>query len=198
MANTKYAGWPEERKAVARARAKKWRADNPERAKEYDRKKSAKESAALQEFRLKNPLVRLTKEQRQANNRAYNKRWYAANREYDKQRRAEWYAANIEHRRAITRNSTYKRKYGLTIAEYDAMVVAQGGRCAICGADNPRGVGRWPVDHCSKTGKVRRLLCNGCNPGLGFFKHDVDLLQRAIDYLKEFSPSQSPETSPSP
>jgi hypothetical protein len=186
MAKLKYADFSDERKARERERARQWRANNPELAKEHDRRKSVKLSAERHAFRLLHPLVRLTKEERKARSRASCKKWHADNRDYANGKYAERYAANPEKRKAATRNSVYKRKYGLTIAEYDAMVAAQGGRCAICEADRPGGMGRWPIDHCAKTGKVRRLLCNACNPGLGFFKHDIALLQRAINYLKAF------------
>jgi len=69
-------------------------------------------------------------------------------------------------------------KYGLSAAEYNAMVITQDGRCAICGA-----VGELSIDHCHTAGNVRGLLCGTCNTGLGMFKDDPKLLHRAIDYL---------------
>jgi hypothetical protein len=82
-----------------------------------------------------------------------------------------------------------RQKYKISPAEYEMLVKAQGDRCAICGTDKPGGKGRWHIDHCHDTGAIRRLLCTCCNPGLGFFKHDIVRLQAAIDYLKEFDPS---------
>lgn len=187
MANKKYADFSEEEKIKARERAKKWRVENPERAREYDQKKSAKKSAECLVYRLEHPIIRLTEEEIKKRRRACSKKWHAANAEYVRKKDAERYAADPEGSKEITRKSIYKRKYGLTVAEYDVMVVAQNGCCAICGSNQPGGAGRWHIDHCSKTGSVRRLLCTCCNPGLGFFKHDINLLQRAIDYLKKFS-----------
>lgn len=40
------------------------------------------------------------------------------------------------------------------------------------------------IDHCHVTGKVRGLLCNGCNTALGAFQDDPKVLRRAISYLK--------------
>jgi hypothetical protein len=76
------------------------------------------------------------------------------------------------------------RKYGVTLADYQAMLEAQGGNCAICHAleaDQFKGV--FHVDHCHATGAVRGLLCRGCNHMLGVVGDDPAILQRAIAYL---------------
>lgn len=76
-----------------------------------------------------------------------------------------------------------KNLYGLSFDEYMRMVESQGGKCAICGKklSGVRGVN---IDHCHKTGKVRGLLCRSCNLGLGFFRDNNDILDKAIQYLK--------------
>jgi hypothetical protein len=53
---------------------------------------------------------------------------------------------------------------GVTDAEYDRLLAAQGGGCAICG--NPPKTRRLHVDHDHKTGRVRGLLCHRCNRAL--------------------------------
>ena len=69
------------------------------------------------------------------------------------------------------RNDHLKCAYGITIEQYDEMLIKQLGLCLICGADNPRVVGKsWHVDHCHETGKIRGLLCNSCNPHLGWYE----------------------------
>lgn len=85
---------------------------------------------------------------------------------------------------AASRKYKLKRDFGLTPQQYEDMLVAQNYRCAMCGTDRPGGRGRFPVDHCHATGKVRGLLCNLCNVGLGAFQDDIDLMQKAIDYVK--------------
>lgn len=82
-----------------------------------------------------------------------------------------------QHKRA----SRLKQKYGLSVAEYDAMLAAQDGRCAICKCEPTDR--RLAVDHCHDTNKVRGLLCFTCNTGIGKFRHNKKLLQAAIDYL---------------
>lgn len=68
------------------------------------------------------------------------------------------------------RNGFLKTKYGITLDDYKNMVISQNGKCLICGIDNPRVNKSWHVDQCHKTGKVRGLLCNYCNPRLGFYE----------------------------
>jgi hypothetical protein len=56
---------------------------------------------------------------------------------------------------------------------------------AICQTDTPgKGLAMWCVDHDHRTGKVRGLLCNHCNAGLGCLRDDPAVIQSAIDYLK--------------
>lgn len=72
--------------------------------------------------------------------------------------------------------------YGLTKAEL-GVLLAQHARCAICQAVD-WGVKGPQVDHDHATGRVRGVLCNNCNNGLGRFKDDPGLLRAAIVYLE--------------
>lgn len=75
-----------------------------------------------------------------------------------------------------------KAKYGLSGVEFNRMLWAQDYRCAIC--DDTFDDERYPcVDHCHATGKVRSLLCNGCNAAIGFLKDDPDRCTAAAKYL---------------
>jgi hypothetical protein len=71
--------------------------------------------------------------------------------------------------------------YGITVEEFDAMVDENNGKCPICLEKTIR----WHVDHDHKTGKVRGLLCNYCNPMLGMARENPETLLRAIQYLQE-------------
>ena len=77
-------------------------------------------------------------------------------------------------------NADLKRLYGISAAEYDALLAKQGGVCAICRKHSKR---RLCVDHCHLTGTVRGLLCASCNLGLGSLKEDQASLVAALAYL---------------
>ena len=76
------------------------------------------------------------------------------------------------------------KKYGVTRAEYERRAEAQGYVCALCG-EPERVQQRLLIDHDHETGKVRDLLCHLCNVGLGNFRDDPRLLDRAKEYLKK-------------
>lgn len=74
-------------------------------------------------------------------------------------------------------NQHLKRRYGITVEDYDRMFKDQDGKCSIC--SKPHLIKqRMHVDHDHKTQKVRGLLCYYCNAGLGFYeKHKVSILR---------------------
>lgn len=76
--------------------------------------------------------------------------------------------------------------YGITWGDYDRFLEEQGGRCAICLADQPSATREvWCIDHCHETGVVRGLLCHECNTGLGKFRDNIANLTRAQAYLEK-------------
>jgi uncharacterized Zn finger protein (UPF0148 family) len=78
--------------------------------------------------------------------------------------------------------------YGLTVEQYDAILMEQKCVCAICGKpEKSSSKGVLSIDHDHVTGKVRGLLCDTCNSGLGHFYDSIDLLQGAMLYLKTYS-----------
>ncbi len=82
-----------------------------------------------------------------------------------------------------------KRKYGLTIAAYDAMLAEQNERCAICREPFDDTRARYVcVDHDHATGAVRGLLCFNCNTVLGKVRDKPELLFNAIHYLERHTP----------
>ena len=83
------------------------------------------------------------------------------------------------------KNSQLKYDYGITLEQYNELLVKQQGSCSICKSFTPGRVGSnyFHVDHCHNTNKVRGLLCNSCNLGLGSFKDNTSTLEKAIEYL---------------
>lgn len=83
-----------------------------------------------------------------------------------------------------------KRNYGITFQDYMNMLEEQDHKCFLCGGEGfimnkEKHKLKLVVDHCHKTGKVRRLLCHNCNRGLGLFHDDPAVLLKAVDYLKD-------------
>src|SRR5690606_29139249 len=96
--------------------------------------------------------------------------------------RDKYRAADPERRKRQANIQKLRQNYGLSVEEFEAKLAAQGGVCAICKGP-PNGKGRYHVDHCHKTGKVRGLLCHHCNLGIGNLKDDADLVLAAAAYL---------------
>jgi len=102
-----------------------------------------------------------------------------------KQRALAYHHRNRQSRNAIHRRYLLKSKYGITPEDYDALLAAQGGACALCSAPQPNKVGsRFYIDHDHASGAVRGLLCGPCNMGLGQFRDDPDLLRAAAQYVE--------------
>jgi hypothetical protein len=74
--------------------------------------------------------------------------------------------------------------YGIDIEEYTKLLEKQDFKCAICGSRGSD-IKSLAVDHDHATGKVRGLLCDSCNLGIGKFKDSTELLTSAINYLKD-------------
>lgn len=94
-------------------------------------------------------------------------------------RRKQWDLEDPER----TRGKWLRDAYGISLKDYNDMLESQNHKCAICKQDETRFLKKLVVDHCHKTGKVRQLLCNMCNHGIGNFKDDIYLLAEAIKYL---------------
>ena len=84
------------------------------------------------------------------------------------------------------------KRFGITPADYDSMLASQSGGCALCGVKTPGG--RWArfhVDHDHATGRVRGLLCHGCNVALGQLGDSAEGLLRAYQYVSEPTPQEA-------
>jgi hypothetical protein len=151
---------------VTYAEQLRWRAKHPAtwaavRHRQYEKAKAADPGRNRAEY-LKRRPVQLAQKQAA----------YAADPETQRERKRAEYHRNL------------RLRMGLTDEAAAAMLAAQGGRCAICGTDDPGTVrGTWCLDHDHATGLPRGFLCNPCNQGLGRFRDDPALLEAAIAYL---------------
>ena len=95
------------------------------------------------------------------------------------------------------REQSLRLRYGITPADYDARLAAQGGCCAACKRPDSGWVGRFHIDHDHTTGQIRGLLCVGCNRAIGFAYDDPTVLRRLADYLEEYRKDSVPVVPPS-
>lgn len=108
----------------------------------------------------------------------------------------ERYDRDSNRRRAKTEGNI-ELKYGLTPEAWGNLFEKQGGVCAIC--KNPETQNkRISVDHDHETGKVRGLLCNNCNRGLGLLKDSLHTLSAAVEYLKSSASTNCSGPCPPP
>lgn len=135
-----------------------------------------------------------------AEENAVSRAYAAAHREEARERARLWRLANraradANYARWRLENPEYEhvrilKRRGLTVEQYERMVVSQGGVCAICAEKQRPQRTRWAVterltiDHCHKTGRVRGLLCHRCNMSIGKFNDDSVLLRKAAEYLE--------------
>jgi len=83
----------------------------------------------------------------------------------------------------------YERNYGITERQLADMKEAQDHRCYICNSEGfligKNGhTEKLAVDHCHKSGKVRKLLCHNCNRALGLMQDNPSLLRYAAAYIE--------------
>lgn len=115
-------------------------------------------------------------------------RKYKANRPPEKkklaqEKYAEWRKDNYEAYAKLNRFHRWKNA-GIDPAEAESYFQSHNGECDLCGLRET--VNRsLAVDHCHDTGKIRGMLCQRCNRGLGFLRDDPELLAKAIIYLQK-------------
>jgi hypothetical protein len=125
-----------------------------------------------------------------AGKRAANARYRAANRDKLRARGERYRDENRDTLRARNRRHTVG-KYGLSLADYDALLAVQGGACALCGTASTRSL-HVDHDHACCPGRtacgrcVRGLLCQRCNTHLGIGERIPNLLAAVErEYLRD-------------
>jgi len=123
--------------------------------------------------------------------------FYTDNTQTDKKYRACKQCTNIRCKRyalskrddpaTIQRNrrNWIKAEYNITLEEYENILERQNLACLICGRELGHFKRHTHLDHCHTTGKIRGFLCRGCNQGLGNFNENIELLQKAQQYLEK-------------
>lgn len=89
-----------------------------------------------------------------------------------------YYQTNRVRLDAYKTDWRFRKEYGITLLQFEAMCKTQEGRCAVCGKER-----KLVVDHDHSTGQVRALLCTGCNFRVGQVEQKGDLLELARKYL---------------
>jgi hypothetical protein len=126
--------------------------------------------------------------------RAYARAWATAHPERRHKKQRQYYKKNAAKFRAHARewqrnnpdrrkDSYLKRRFGITLVQFELMLADQDGACAGCRRPFSENL-RAAVDHCHDTGVVRGLLCALCNHAVGLVHDDPETLQRLASYLK--------------
>lgn len=152
-------------RAAERQRNSRWAAENRDRKREHRAAYRERNKAKIKE--------------------ASRLRYQAKKGEY-KERHRKYYEENYSR----VKDAELQRKYGITLEDYEAMHLAQGGVCAICGKPETsvfRGTPRsLSVDHHHKTGQVRELLCFRCNSVLGKLEESPELIKKLLAYAERW------------
>jgi hypothetical protein len=91
---------------------------------------------------------------------------------------------HIKQSNSVAKKNHLRRKYNISLEEYNAKLEKQHYCCALCGKTQEEEKSALCVDHNHETGQIRDLLCRVCNRALGLFKDDPQLLIRAAEYLE--------------
>ena len=118
--------------------------------------------------------------------REYRKR----NPEKAKEKKQRWHEAHPGRRSFQHWKGMLKKNFGLTVEEYQVIQNTQNNLCLICGNPETKtskdgNIFRLSIDHCHLCSVIRGLLCQRCNALLGFVEEDIEVLERAILFIKE-------------
>lgn len=128
----------------------------------------------------------------------YMQGWRKKNRKkinkYQRQRHRERIETEDGYRekvKARNRSLALKRKYGISVDEYNELLRKANNKCEICGSDGSNGHhGKLCVDHCHDTGRIRGILCDPCNKKLGNAGDSVDSIMTLLKYLQKHEGSK--------
>jgi hypothetical protein len=131
--------------------------------------------------------MRKTKEELREWQRLYaKKRWDSMTSEERRASHFDYYENNRDKIAKQHHGYMIKRKYGITVYEYNELFEKQCGCCAICGIHQEDLKRALAVDHNHTTKEVRGLLCPKCNAILGYANDSINILISATDYLFQY------------
>lgn len=177
-------------------RAKAYGKDRPDKLKEYqkNRRENKKECIKASQKKYYEKHKDIIKDKSKAYNSTEERKDYMVNYRESNKDKLNGHSRKYKKKprsKKISKNGHLKRKFGITLDDYNNMLTEQGGKCMICkntetSVENKTGnVKDLAVDHCHSTGKIRGLLCFRCNTTIGRFEDDIELLKSAIKYIEE-------------
>ena len=100
-----------------------------------------------------------------------SERYRNKNREKIKERLRLFVLNNPDKIKLHRLKCSLKKRYKLTLDQYNEMYRKQESKCGICGIDESKITKKLNIDHNHKTGKARELLCQKCNVALSYFEN---------------------------
>ena len=114
-----------------------------------------------------------------------------------------WEAQSRDKKYRIQRNNSLKHKFNIDLDQYEWLLEQRNGVCWICfkPETSKKKRAKYPnslqVDHDHLSDMIRGLLCHNCNSGLGAFADDIEVIGKAVEYVKKWNTSTTSPTQPS-
>ena len=108
-------------------------------------------------------------------------KWANDNPDKVKYRWKHWAEKNPEKRKLSAKKSWLKRRYGLTLEQYEKMLKESKGVCQICGKTRP-----LCIDHSHVTGRIRGLICKICNSHIGWLENYNNQIKQYLDIVSNY------------
>lgn len=105
-----------------------------------------------------------------------NKKYISSLTKEQKSNRNEYFKQWRNNNKDKIKNSKLKSSFGITLNDYNDLLIKQNNKCFICGKEFKKERNYFAVDHNHNTGKIRGLLCSRCNRSLGWYeKHKSEI-----------------------
>jgi len=119
----------------------------------------------------------------QEKRRKHYQNWYIKNREKVLEKQKNKSKSKIK-------DLSLKSRYGISLNDFNRLLKKQNSKCKICrlkevAKATQNKIKSLSIDHNHTTGKIRGLLCQNCNAGIGLFKENINLLKKVINYLEK-------------